>query len=664
LNTPIKKDWPVEAKNLIRTLQTEVDEAHEELQRTNSDLLQLTLELEDRIEERTKALKESKLELRKHRDHLQELVHERTTDLNQLNRELRDKLDLLKASEERFRSLVLTIPDIVYRIDRDGNFTFINDAVSRLGYSPEELYGEHFSRIVAPADVELVSRYAVLPKYHGKATGEEGAPKLFDERRGGLRKTTGLEVRLIGKNQKVQAGLMQALADDLVLAEVNSSGMYVLSDEPSGNQVFIGTVGVIRDISSRREMERALRSNEIRLKAIFENAQAGIFLVDAETRKIEDINPAAARACGFPREKIVGSVCHQYLCPTEKGKCPVLDLGQKVDSAERVLLNAEGQQVDILKTSLPVALGNRLFLLESFVDITRLKSIENRLKRSQSELAEKVRDRTAELEKSNIALREEIGERRQVEAKLQQLLQQLKESQGQLVQTEKIAAIGTLTAGVAHELNNPMMGMLNFVQYCIKNTDPSGKIYGLLKDTERETRRCIQIVRNLLTFSRVKEEEIKETLKPDVLIDRVYRLLKYRIEKDNVFFEMKQDEDVPGIRVNESGMQQVFLNLISNALDAVHGCGEKRVEVRVKQRHNGIAVSVRDTGAGIDPKHRERIFDPFYTTKPVGKGTGLGLSVSRSIVEAHGGVIKCDANLETGTCFHVFLPRNGSPVSV
>jgi len=188
----------------------------------------------------------------------------RTRDeLEEANTKLADNLGELAASELRFRSLVQTVPDIVYRLDPEGRFTFINEAISRLGYSPEELIGRHFSHIIEPTEINQVSRDQMLPRLQGVVTGDQGSPKLFDERRSGERKTTGLEVRLICKHSaEPQPGLIEPLTEDLLYAEVSSAGLH--QQEPqSSAPFFIGTVGVIRDITVRKRMEGDLeRANQ------------------------------------------------------------------------------------------------------------------------------------------------------------------------------------------------------------------------------------------------------------------------------------------------------------------------------------------------------------------------------------------------------------------
>ena len=186
-------------------------------------------------------------------------------DLQRAQKELARRVLELSASEERYRTLVTTIPDIVYRIDTEGRFTFLNDAVRSLGYGPEELIGLPFAEIVIPADVENVSRRFVLPRFAGKRTGDEGAPKLFDERRKGSRQTLTMEVRLVSRRaERAVPAELHSGGRPVLTAEVNSSGLYgSIEGRPP---IFLGTVGIIRDISQRKEAEVELSRYRQRLE--------------------------------------------------------------------------------------------------------------------------------------------------------------------------------------------------------------------------------------------------------------------------------------------------------------------------------------------------------------------------------------------------------------
>jgi PAS domain S-box-containing protein len=202
------------------------------------------------------------------------LVTQRTAEIAGINQELELKLKELSASEERFRSLVMTIPDIVYRIDREGYFIFLNDAIQKLGFRPAELMGKHFNQIMMPEDFENCSRRTVLPKYTGQTTGDRNAPKLFDERRSGDRKTIGLEVRLVVKGDKrLKPGMVQPIGEEVIPVEVNSSGLWEINPKADKKE-FIGTVGVIRDITDRKETENKLKERTSELQTIV-NAMSG-----------------------------------------------------------------------------------------------------------------------------------------------------------------------------------------------------------------------------------------------------------------------------------------------------------------------------------------------------------------------------------------------------
>jgi len=233
-----------------------------------------------------------------------------------------------------------------------------------------------------------------------------------------------------------------------------------------------------------------------------------------------------------------------------------------------------------------------------------------------------------------------------------------KEMQLQLVRVEKMSALGTMAAGVAHELLNPMMGMLNFAQYCLKHTTEDDSRYPVLQDIERETRRCVDIVSNLTTFSHMEKqsEEGYQEESLATIIERVVKLLSYRIEKEHVSSTQQVAEGTPRIWMKVNGMQQVLLNLISNALDAVMESRKKEIHVEVHREGDFVQLTVADSGCGLAPENLEKVYDPFFTTKPIGQGTGLGLTTSRSIIDSHGGNITCESELGVGTTFRILLP--------
>jgi len=186
---------------------------------------------------------------------------------------------------ERYFSVVRTLPDIVYRINPDGIFLFVNDSVRALGYEPEELIGQHFSKIIHPDDVRLFARNFVLPAYTGKKTGNGAAPKLFDERRTGKRKTTDLEIRLLLKEQS--SGADQMIGTVIAFGDVSSTGHYdkEVADE---DKKFLGTLGIIRDITERKKSEELLKKLNRALKVVTECNQVLVRATD-ERKLLSDI---------------------------------------------------------------------------------------------------------------------------------------------------------------------------------------------------------------------------------------------------------------------------------------------------------------------------------------------------------------------------------------
>jgi len=238
----------------------------------------------------------------------------------------------------------------------------------------------------------------------------------------------------------------------------------------------------------------------------------------------------------------------------------------------------------------------------------------------------------------------------------------------QLIQTEKMGAVGTMAAGVAHELNNPMMGILNYIQYCLKHTSEGDRRYNVLQDTEREIKRCTDIVSNLLTFSRMDNEGEETPQMADCaeIFERVLSLLSYRIKKEQVIITKCYDEYVPGVCLKVNHIQQVFLNLLDNSLDAFQEkeCDKKEIGIKIKYEPDYLNITVEDNGGGIVSENLSKLFEPFFTTKPPGKGTGLGLSISLGIIEEHGGEILCESELGAGSKFKISLPINSEKLEL
>jgi two-component system NtrC family sensor kinase len=249
--------------------------------------------------------------------------------------------------------------------------------------------------------------------------------------------------------------------------------------------------------------------------------------------------------------------------------------------------------------------------------------------------------------------RDEISE---LIAAFNKMAGEIESRQEEVVQSRKIAAIGTFTSGIAHELNNPINNIYLTAETLLEEytTLSDAEANELILDVLNQADRAGDIVKNLLDFSRSERPSFTDQSIAAV-IDSTVKLVKNQIMVAGISLHRKIPADMPAIRGNLRNLQHVFLNLLLNAIQAMPGGGS--IEVAASQDlQDYIRVDVKDTGIGIKPEDLEHIFDPFFTTKGVGRGTGLGLSVTYSIVKTHGGYIEVKSEVNVGTTFSVFLP--------
>jgi PAS domain S-box-containing protein len=233
---------------------------------------------------------------------------------------------------------------------------------------------------------------------------------------------------------------------------------------------------------------------------------------------------------------------------------------------------------------------------------------------------------------------------------------ELKRLEEQLIQAEKLAAMGQMLAGVAHELNNPLTAILGVTELLREgHTDPEAT-KRQLEITHRQARRAARIVQNLLEFSRPASPQ-KKPVDLNSVVDRTLQLHEHSLRRNNIEVDFRPQHDFPGVIADANQLIQVFLNLVTNAEQAIREVRESgRIQIRFARVGARIAVTFQDDGVGIRPDSVQRLFDPFYTTKRPGGGTGLGLSICLSIVREHGGTIEAEALPAGGSAFTVYLP--------
>jgi two-component system NtrC family sensor kinase len=254
-----------------------------------------------------------------------------------------------------------------------------------------------------------------------------------------------------------------------------------------------------------------------------------------------------------------------------------------------------------------------------------------------------------------------------LEQKIRERTDELEEAQQQIVQSEKMAAVGQLAAGVAHELNNPLGGILGYAQFGLEKLERGGvqkedlnDYRRYLSDIEIQARRCKLIVKNLLKFSRSSAKTEFEYFNVNHALEETFMFSKHQLDMNNVELVIQPGEGLPQIYGNSNLLQQVFTNLILNGMQAMPEGGRMVVETIRKPATENSAGTVEiiftDNGVGISEENIAKILEPFFTTKKVGQGTGLGLSVSYGIVQEHGGDIKIASQHGVGSTFTVVLP--------
>ncbi len=243
---------------------------------------------------------------------------------------------------------------------------------------------------------------------------------------------------------------------------------------------------------------------------------------------------------------------------------------------------------------------------------------------------------------------------RTLEQKVAERTRALHIAQAEAARGEKLASVGLLAAGIAHELNNPLTGVLTFSSLLRKKMADGSEEAEDLDLVIRETKRCAAIIRRLLDFAREKTPE-KKFADLNALIEETARIIERPAHLADIQISMDLDPKLPRVWVDADLVKQVVMNMLVNAQHAIEEKGSITVRTR-RAPGERVEISIIDTGCGIPEKDLQRIFDPFFTTKGVGKGTGLGLSVSHGIVQAHGGTIEVASKPGEGSTFRVFLP--------
>ncbi|MDD2708724.1 MAG: ATP-binding protein [Verrucomicrobiae bacterium] len=469
-----------------------------------------------------------------------------------------------------------------------------------------------------------------------------------------------------------------------------------------------------RELSSLREEVQKARENEAKARAIYEGTSDAVML--ATEQGFLDGNPRALKMYGFAsKEEFIHTHPGNLSPPTQPdGRDSLTASLEEIRTGfekgthrfEWVHKRANGETfpAEVLLTAFDY--GGRRVLQATVQDITERKQAEAKEKKFLRELDalnRRLKEHEEQLVRANEQLRQEITEREFTQQNLEKSLSELeeihavlKENQAQLLQSEKMASLGQLAAGVAHEINNPtsfimsnlgtltqyvgafkqLLSFLDMLEESVRSADHPRQqtvmeqirafrtkedlpfilndVDSLLKESLDGARRVKEIVLGLKSFAHIDEAEIAEVDLNESLnttLKLIWNELKYKCQVHKKF------GGIPRIRSYPGQLNQVFMNLLVNAAQAIPEKGEITIETSATPEH--VLIRISDTGCGIPPENLPKLFTPFFTTKPVGKGTGLGLSISYGIVKKHDGTINVESRAGQGTTFTILLPRTG-----
>ena len=512
----------------------------------------------------------------------------------------------LQESEQHYKHLLESITDYTYTVElengRPVQALHGPGCVAVTGYKPSDYEADTglWYRMVPEAD-----RAAVLQHLSRVMAGDTPPP---------------LEHRIVHKNGQTR------WVRSTVVPGRDEQGQLVSYD------------GLVSDITERKQAEEKLVNSEAFYHSLVEHLPQNMFRKDLSER-FTFANQRFCQLLGKPLEEIIGKTDWDFYPPELAAKYQtddreVIRTGKTFETVEEnVAPNGEKIYVQVVKTPIRDANGHILGTQCIFWDTTERKRFEEQLQQKNQELASSA----AELRRSH---------------------EELKAAQLQLIQAEKMESIGTLAAGVAHEVKNPLAILQMGVNYLSKKAPPGDEnIAMVLQEMKDAIGRADSITRGLLDFAASRQLSVKPQ-DLNLLIQATLRMVRHELSKKNIQLVKELLEPLPKVAVDKTQIQQVFVNIFVNAIHAMAEGGTLKVKTYAKQMtetthyegsrkvhhfwvgDTAVVAEVEDTGSGIPQEYLAKIFDPFFTTKPTGVGTGLGLPVSKKIIELHGGTLE------------------------
>jgi PAS domain S-box-containing protein len=638
--------------------------------------------------------------------------------------QIEHRMEDVRRLEARYRDLIEHSPEMIYQLNRAGQFVHVNKTgLDKLGYSLEEML--------------RMRLWDLVPK------GRESEVLAYLE-------------RLVSQGRSTIETVFVAGDGHPIDVEIHATALF----ESGGGLVH--SRAFVRDVTERRLLEEQIHryttqleqavndrtqqlvASQERYKALFDLVADSVFMV-GEDGVIVAVNKREEQALGFSEQQVVGSSILNVVQPIHHGEMKSLlakiRAGERqVPTQEITVCDASGKETPVEMDLILVRGSDHTWVMVQLRDITDRKRLERQMHTYQQELEVKVTERTREIEETKQYLenllenandviytldseqcftyvnskivawgyaKEDLlgrpylallskrhrgrrlkstldigvkqvyevevltksGEPRSVMVSVSPLhgmegeilgilgiardMTDTKKLEQQIRNSEKLASVGKLAAGVAHEINNPLGGILNCLYNMRKGMLSPSRQEEYLVSMEDGLRRVQKIVRQLLDFSQQHNPELALA---DInhVINRVLLLTDHLFEPQRVRLEAALAVDIPELMIDRHMMEQVLMNLVLNAIQAMRGGGVLTIRTVVEGSH--CLVHIRDSGCGISASVLPRIFDPFFTTKHEGEGTGLGLSVSLGIVERHGGKISVNSEVGKGTTFTVSIP--------
>ncbi|MBI5116348.1 PAS domain S-box protein [Candidatus Poribacteria bacterium] len=515
----------------------------------------------------------------------------------------------------------------IYRVDHETKDFEVKQFVA----------GDIFKSVKQEKLPEFLSKFALIPR------GSMGATGLFDlalsEKRPVFSPDVGNDPRVHMGRELARLGIRAMLIIPMLESGRELGFMsVVLASERAFDPTEIESFSLFADEAAlawrNAELYGAIRKSEQQYRNLIDNATDVIFILDTEGRFVS-FNKRAEEVTGYAAEDWIGRSFRELIGQD--------DLPEALERWSQAVKCSAVTSITIRS-----AKGENIHF-----EINSSRIEEDGEWKGMMCIA---RDVTAEIdhEKEFKKLHDSVVE---TNRKLEESMAQLKTAQTKLIQTEKLSAMGELISGIAHELNNPLTGIMGYSQFLLESlSDP--KAQESIQKINREAIRCKRIVQNLLGFARQQKPQ-KRVVDLNAIVQSVVDLREYHVRSDGILLDVKLSAGQPQVVGDFHQLQQVLLNILNNAHQAIKDTrkGAKiEVETGIDEREKCAQIRIADDGPGISPEDLPRIFDPFFTTREVGQGTGLGLSAAYGIVQEHNGHITVDSTPGNGASFQIRLP--------